>query len=282
MASIRQCLDSAILSLQTNNEDARLDAELLLAHVLQCDLSHLIAWPEKPLTETQQTDYQQLIGQRAQGIPVAYLKGTKEFWSRPFEVDTHTLIPRPETELLIEQLLQRFDRQAALTIADLGTGSGAIAITLACECPNWTVTATDISAAALKLARKNAATHAARNLHFAQGSWFDALGDACYDIIVSNPPYIASDDPHMQQGDVRFEPQQALSSGADGLDAIRHLSRHAQEWLRPDGWLFVEHGYDQLTQVADCFSRNQFVEITQFHDLAGHPRITAGKKPGAA
>lgn len=275
MPSIQQALQWAQTQL---HEDAALEASLLLCHVLQCDRAHLMAWPEKTLSAEQQQQYEQLVARRRQGEPVAYIKGEKEFWSRAFTVNPHCLIPRPETERLIEFVLQHFDRKQNLCVADLGTGSGAIAVTLACECPPWQITATDIDDDALALAQQNAKRHAANHIHFIKSDWFDALTQR-YDLIVSNPPYIASGDAHLQQGDVRFEPAAALASGDDGLDAIRQLCRQAGDFLNPDGWLIIEHGYDQKHAVYDLFFDNGFNNIQQLNDYAGNPRLSAGQRP---
>ncbi len=275
MPSIQQALQWAQTQL---HEDAAREAPLLLCHVLQCNRAHLIAWPEKTLTAEQQQQFDQLVARRRRGEPVAYIKEEKEFWSRPFTVNPHCLIPRPETELLIEFVLQHFDRRQNLHVADLGTGSGAIAVTLACECPAWQITATDIDDDALALAQYNAQRHAANNLRFIKSDWFDALTEH-YDLIVSNPPYIASHDKHLQQGDVRFEPDIALAAGADGLDAIRRLCGQAEAYLKPGGWLVIEHGYDQKQAVHDLFFDNGFNNIQQLNDYAGNPRLSAGQRP---
>jgi len=275
MPSIQQALQWAQTRL---HEDAALEASLLLCHVLHCNRAHLMAWPEKTLSAEQQQQFEQLVARRRQGEPVAYIKGEKEFWSRPFTVNPHCLIPRPETELLIEFVLQHFDRRQHLHAADLGTGSGAIAVTLACECPAWQITATDIDDDALALAQHNAQRHAANTIRFIKSDWFDALSER-YDLIVSNPPYIASHDKHLQRGDVRFEPAAALASGIDGLDAIRRLCDQAGNYLKPDGWLVIEHGYDQKQAVHDLFFKNGFNNIQQLDDYAGNPRLSAGQQP---
>lgn len=275
MPSIQQALQWAQTQL---HEDAAREAQLLLCHVLQCNRAHLMAWPEKTLTAEQQRQFEQLVARRQRGEPVAYIKGEKEFWSRPFTVNPHCLIPRPETELLIEFVLQHFDRKKSLRVADLGAGCGAIAVTLACECPTWRITATDIDDATLALAQHNAERHAAKNITFVQSNWFDALTTG-YDLIVSNPPYIANDDIHLQQGDVRFEPSTALASGDDGLDAIRQLCEQAGHYLKPGGWLVIEHGYDQKQSVLDLFFNNGFNNIQQLDDYADNPRLSAGQRP---
>ena len=255
-----------------------LDAQVLLTHVLQCNTAHLAAWPEKALSDVQHADYLQLVKQRRQGTPVAHLTGSREFWSLDFSVDNSTLIPRPETETLVEYLLDNFASRESLKLLDMGTGTGAIAISIAKEKPDWEIVASDISEQALKLARQNSSHHDTDNVSLIQSDWFENIGQKNFDIIISNPPYIASDDPHLTLGDVRFEPESALSSGATGMDDIEHICSHAKEYLLKNGWLIVEHGYNQKQQVADCFSRNGFTEITQQQDLSGHARMTTGKK----
>ena len=276
--NIQQALQQASKDLSGTSPSAMLDAQVLLTHVLQCNTAHLAAWPEKALSDAQQADYLQLVKQRRQGTPVAHLTGSREFWSLDFSVDNSTLIPRPETETLVEYLLDNFASRENLKLLDMGTGTGAIAISIAKEKPDWEIVASDISEQALKLARQNSSHHDTDNVSLIQSDWFENIGQKNFDIIISNPPYIASDDPHLTLGDVRFEPKSALSSGTTGMDDIEHICSHAKEYLLKNGWLIVEHGYNQKQQVADCFSRNGFTEITQQQDLSGHTRMTAGKK----
>jgi release factor glutamine methyltransferase len=277
VTTINQTLTDARNQLQPFSPSPAVDASVLLSHVLGCSQSHLIAWPDKELTRQQLLDFNKLLQQRINGEPVAYLTGKKEFWSLSLKVTHAVLIPRPETETLVEFVLENFSAATRLKIADLGTGSGAIACALAVERPQWSILATDVSAAALDVARLNASAHNLQNIHFAHGAWFNALTDDDYDLIISNPPYIAADDIHLAEGDVRFEPSAALTSGADGMDAITQLTRQSGDYLADDGWLVVEHGYDQQQLVHDSFSNAGFTEITQRADLAGLPRITAGK-----
>ncbi len=276
--NIQQTLQQASQSLAESSPSATLDAQVLLTFVLQCNSAHLLAWPEKNLSKEQQTHYQQLLQQRHEGIPVAHLTGLREFWSLNFSVNNSTLIPRPETETLVEYILTKFNREDNLTLLDMGTGSGAIAIAIASEKPDWNIFASDISKRALHLARQNSDFHQTDNITFINSNWFENIRQNDFDIIVSNPPYIADNDPHLQQGDVRFEPQSALTSGAGGMDDIEHLCLHATNHLKDDGWLIVEHGYDQKQPVADCFAKNGFTEIEQKQDLSGHTRMTAGKR----
>lgn len=286
--NIQQALQQAIQSLSQSsaggasagkpNPTATLDAQVLLNHVLECNTAHLIAWPEKDLSEQQEILYLQLIQQRQQGLPVAHLTGQREFWSLDFNVNNSTLIPRPETETLVEYILTKFSQNKQLTLLDMGTGTGAIAIAIASEKPEWEIVASDISEQALNLARSNSQKHRTKNITFLQSDWFKNISMGNFDIIISNPPYIASDDPHLQQGDVRFEPQSALSSGKTGMNAIEYLSAHAKNHLKNNGWLIVEHGYNQKQLVADCFTKNGFMQIEQVRDLSGHTRMTAGKR----
>jgi len=253
-----------------------LDAEVLLAHVLGKGRIHLLTWPEQLLTPEQEGNYFQLIEQRDQGIPVAHLTGHAEFWSLPLRVNQHTLIPRPETELLVEAALSLIPDDAHWNIVDLGTGSGAIALALASERPGCTIHAVERSDAALETARYNAAA-LKLDIQFHSGSWFEPLAGMQFELIVSNPPYIPQQDPHLGQGDVRFEPDSALSAGSDGLDDIRHIVDLARQYLRPAGWLLLEHGYDQGEAVAMIFHDHAYAEVNTIRDLASHPRIGLGR-----
>ncbi len=276
--NIKQALQQASQNLAESSPSAKIDAQVLLAHTLQCNTAHLLAWPEKKLNEEQIANYQQLIQQRQQGLPVAYLTGLREFWSLNFSVNNSTLIPRPETETLIEFILEKFSGRESIKLLDMGTGTGAIAITIATEKPGWNIFASELSADALKLARHNSNSHQTNNISFVQSNWFTNIKHSDFDIIVSNPPYIANDDPHLLAGDVRFEPQSALSAGATGMDDIEHLCRHAKKHLKNNAWLIIEHGYNQKQLVANCFAKNGFTQIEQKQDLSGHIRMTAGKK----
>ena len=262
------------------SDSARRDAEVLLCHVLNQSLTYLRTWPERELSGVQQTAFDDLIRKRQQGEPVAYLTGEREFWSMPFLVTSDTLIPRPETELLVEQALARLPANAPQTVVDLGTGSGAIALALAKERPNWQLTATDASFAALRIAEKNARRLKLDNVQFEYGSWYTPLRAQRFHAIVSNPPYVADRDPHLAQGDVRFEPNSALVSGDDGLDDIRQIVAGAPAHLLPNGWLMLEHGYDQGEPVAALLRERGFVAVETLRDLAGQPRVTLGQLPG--
>ena len=276
MQSIAQAIKAASTILAETSDSARLDAEVLLCHVLGCSATHLVAWPEKTLTEKQSHSFNQLIEQRHAGTPVAYLTGRKEFWSLDFKVTPATLIPRPDTEILVEFVLNQFSDRKKLKLADLGTGSGAIAIAIASEQPGWEITATDFSGKALSVARENAQAHQITNIEFIESNWFEQLDRQRFDLIISNPPYIAEQDEHLSLGDVRFEPASALISGKTGMDDIEHITKQSAQYLKPNGWLVFEHGYDQKQQVKSCFVHHHFLKITQLNDLSGQPRVTAG------
>jgi release factor glutamine methyltransferase len=276
--SIEQVLTRANMRLENTSASSFADAQILLCHTLGCSRSHLLAWPQARLSSEQLERFRDLIELRAAGHPVAYLTGVREFWSLPLKVDASTLIPRPETETLVEFILERFAVDTALDVIDLGTGSGAIACALASERPRWTIAASDISHAALDVARGNARTLGLHSISFIQSDWFDALaGESRFDLLVSNPPYVAVADPHLSTGDVLFEPVSALTAGADGLDDIRRITTQATHWLKPGGWLVLEHGYNQQPAVAALLRDAGFDAIELRRDLAGIPRMTAGR-----
>jgi release factor glutamine methyltransferase len=258
--------------------DARLDAELLLAHALGVSRAKLYAWPEHEPDASQREAFERLVTARERGEPIAYLIGRREFWSLDLAVSPAVLIPRPETELLVELALARLQRDADLRVADLGTGSGAIALAIARERPRARVVATDASDAALDVARGNAARLGLRNVAFVHGDWCNALADEAFDVIVSNPPYIAAGDPHLETGDLRREPRAALVSGVDGLDAIRRIVPDAAMHLTADGWLLLEHGWDQAVRVRALLEANGYVDVASERDAAGHERVTLGRK----
>lgn len=275
--TIHTALQEATSLLAPIHDSARLDAEILLAYVLEKERTWLYTWPEHPLDGESLQRYTHLIERRAQGEPVAYLTGQREFWSMRLTLDRSTLIPRPETELLVEQALQHIPADAAWELLDLGTGSGAIALALAGERPRCRITATDYSAAALQVARNNAQQLGLTNLRFVEGDWFSPLHERQFHLIVSNPPYIPDSDPHLRRGDVRHEPVSALASGEDGLDDIRQLLSDARRHLLQDGWLLLEHGYDQAPRIKELFRQQGFDSVHSCQDLQGHPRITLGK-----
>ena len=276
MARIDTTLANATAELVDSNT-ARLDAELLLTHVLKKPRSYFFTWPEKELSNKQQHDFQTLICQRKKGTPVAYLTGEREFWSLRLKVNKSTLIPRPDTERLVELALsQTLPNQAQ--VADLGTGTGAIALALAKEQPRWQINAIDKSSEALSVAKENAALNQISNVRFLEGDWCTPLTGMALDMIVSNPPYIRCDDHHLKQGDVRFEPITALASGTDGLDDIRTIARQSQTLLKDNGWLLIEHGFDQGKTVRDILSNNNFTNVHTEMDLSQQDRVTLAQK----
>jgi release factor glutamine methyltransferase len=255
----------------------RLDLELLLAAVLHQPRSFIYAYGEFELTLEQEKKFQKLYEKRLAGEPIAYILGKKEFWSLELTVSEKVLIPRPETELLVETILQL--PLAMANIVDLGTGSGAIAIAIAKERPHWKITAIDISSDALQIAKINAAGLQIQNIEFCKSDWCETLPDKKFDIIVSNPPYIANNDLHLQRGDIRFEPKIALEAG-DGLDAIRKIITQAKNKSKPGGLLALEHGYNQSNAVQELLQQNNYREITPIKDLANIYRIVVAKTGG--
>ncbi|MFT4179490.1 MAG: peptide chain release factor N(5)-glutamine methyltransferase [Thermomonas sp.] len=252
------------------------DADLLLAHVLQRPRSWLFAHAGDTLEADAAARFDALLERRAAGEPVAYLTGSRGFWTLELDVNAATLIPRPETELLVELALARLPMDEPARVADLGTGSGAIALAIARERPKAAVIATDASKAALAVAVGNARRNGIDNVWFRRGDWCEALGNERFDLIVSNPPYIAEGDPHLGEGDLRFEPASALASGADGLDAIRRIVRAAPRHLAASGWLLLEHGWEQGDAVRVLLVDAGFVEVETARDLEQRDRVTLG------
>jgi release factor glutamine methyltransferase len=252
----------------------RLDAEVLTMHVCGLTRSELITRADTELCGTASARLEQLLARRVQGEPIAYLTGHREFWSLDLVVTPAVLIPRPETELLVERALALVPADAAWIIADFGTGSGAIAAAIAKERPRCHVIAIDASPEALTVARENADRLGLTNVELREGEWCAPLADTRCELIVSNPPYIAEGDPHLDQGDLRFEPRAALLAGSDGLDAIRIIARDAMRHLRPGGWLLLEHGFDQGATVSSLLEALGYRDITNFGDLANQPRVT--------
>ncbi|MGA8278017.1 MAG: peptide chain release factor N(5)-glutamine methyltransferase [Rhodanobacteraceae bacterium] len=255
-------------------ESVRLESELLLAHALDRSRAWLYAHLDDRPAHASSHRFGALIEARAQGRPVAYLLGQREFWSLPLRVTPDVLIPRPETERLVELALAHIDAEAGTDVADLGTGSGAIALAIAHSRPQLRVFATDVSAAALAVARDNADRLGLANIAFAEGEWCAPLGSRCFDLIVSNPPYIRLNDRHLDQGDLRFEPRAALVSGDDGLDAIRSIIAAVPRHLNPHRWLLLEHGAEQGAAVRTLLAAAGFANIETACDLAGHERVT--------
>lgn len=274
---LRQAESALAAALGLNPREARLEVQILLCSALGQPRSHLVSHDRDPLLPEQATTFAALIERRLKGEPVAYILGEREFYSLSFKTTSAVLIPRPETELLVELALERIPSDQPCRVLDLGTGSGAVAIVLALHRPLAEVLAVDQSAAALEIAQKNAQTLGARNLRFAQGNWYGTLAGEKFDIIVSNPPYIAAADPHLAQGDVRFEPVSALAAGADGLDDIRLIVKDAPAHLNPSGWLLFEHGYDQAEACRKLLTLAGFTQVLTSDDLAGIPRVTYGQ-----
>lgn len=270
-------LHSARQSLTGVSDSAWLEAEILLCHCLEKPRSYLRAWPERSLTRHQHACFADAVQQRQSGKPIAYITGHREFWSREFFIDDQVLIPRPETELLVELALNALPEQSGVKILDLGTGSGAIAVTLAAERPDADVTAVDISLGALDTARKNAEKFNLNNIRFNVSDWFDNIESEDFALIISNPPYLAVDDPHLHQGDLRFEPPTALISAGEGLTDLSTIIAHARKHLRNNGWLLVEHGYNQQQAVQGQFRRYGYHDIQTYEDLSAIPRVTVGR-----
>ncbi|MBV4529973.1 peptide chain release factor N(5)-glutamine methyltransferase [Pseudomonas sp. SWRI107] len=256
----------------------RLDAELLLAAALGKSRSYLHTWPERIVSSEAAETYSVFLARRRAGEPVAYILGQQGFWKLDLEVAPHTLIPRPDTELLVETALQLLPAKPA-RVLDLGTGTGAIALALANECPAWQVTAVDRIDEAVALAERNRQRLGLDNVQVLGSHWFAALADECFDLILSNPPYIRAADPHLVEGDVRFEPSSALVAGEDGLDDLRVIVAQAPQHLLPGGWLLLEHGYDQAAAVRELLVASGFNDVASRIDLGGHERISLGRRP---
>jgi len=277
--SIGELLKQAAQALESHSPSARLDAELLLAFVLDRPRSYLFAHAEESPSIEALDIFTGLVARRKAGEPVAYITGRREFWSMELVVNRHTLIPRPETELLVEQALASLSARDP-QVLDMGTGSGALALALAMERSDARVTATDLYAEALGVARYNASRLDIRNVEFLQGSWFEPVAGRRFHLIVSNPPYVAEGDPHLQEDGLPFEPTPALVSGQDGLEAIRLIAGQAPAHLLPGGSLWLEHGNTQASEVAGILRGAGFQGVQTRADLAGHSRISGGTKPG--
>lgn len=256
----------------------RLDAELLLAAAIGKPRSYLHTWPERIVSSEAAQTFADYLARRRDGEPVAYILGQQGFWKLDLEVAPHTLIPRPDTELLVEAALELVPASPA-RVLDLGTGTGAIALALASECPAWQVTAVDRIDEAVALAERNRQRLRLENVQVRASHWFDGLDGLHFDLILSNPPYIAAEDPHLVAGDVRFEPSSALVAGSDGLDDLRTIIAQAPGYLLPCGWLLLEHGYDQAEAVRSLLAEHGFVEVASRRDLGGHERISLGRLP---
>lgn len=268
-------------SSRIDSDSPRLDAELLLCRALDKPRSYLFSWPEHQPSNAQVAEFKSLLARRVHGEPIAHILEEQEFWSHLFKVTADTLIPRGDTEVLVEQALAQLPKDAECQIADLGTGTGCIAISIALERPHWQVTAVDKSPAALAVAQGNADRLEASNVRCVESSWCDALGEQQFDLIVSNPPYIREQDEHLAQGDVRFEPRSALTAGSDGLEDIRIIAKQAKSHLKANGLLLLEFGYDQARVVADILKAEGFVQLQEHLDIAGIVRALSARKSGA-
>lgn len=275
--TVSGCLADAARRIAGSSDSARLDSELMLCHVLDCSRAWLFAHAQDPLEPQQLGLFQELLARRVRGEPVAHILGRRGFWTLDLAVDSSTLIPRPDTELLVEAALERIGLDARLRVVDLGTGSGAIALAIGSERPRAHIVAVEHSPEALALARRNLQATGLGNVELRQGSWYGPLAGERFSLVVSNPPYIAAGDPHLGQGDVRFEPHSALVSGDDGLDDIRIIVAGAAAHLEPGGWLMLEHGHDQGEAVRGLMATAGLVEVGSRQDLAGHERIGFGR-----
>lgn len=256
-------------------ETGALEADLLLRHALGVDRAWLYANGDRQIDTSLEQEYRDLVARRREGEPIAHITGVREFWSLPLRVTPDVLIPRPDTELLVEVGLSFIPERAPCRVADLGTGSGAVALAIASERPDCEVHATDISPAALEVARSNGASLLPERVAFHLGSWFEPL-EGCFNVVVSNPPYINAEDSHLEQGDVRYEPADALTPGSDGLAAIREIAERAREYLLPGGWLAFEHGHDQGASARGILENLGYVKITTHQDLEKRDRVTSG------
>lgn len=276
--SVKQVIEAAGFRLAAVTDAPYVDAQVLAGYVLRRDRAWLVAHSDEVFPSDRLNEFRLLIDDRAQGRPVAHLTGHREFWSLRLKVTPDTLIPRPETEHLVEQVLS-LNLPEVADVLDFGTGGGAIAIALAHERPVWRIHAMDMSAAALQVAAENAFLTDTSHICFVNADSLAVYGVRCFDVIVSNPPYIAEGDPHLRRGDIRFESDDALLAGEDGLDCIRYLVAHAPQSLRPGGWLLMEHGHDQAAAVRSLLRQAGYTDIGMIADLAGNDRVIQARYP---
>jgi release factor glutamine methyltransferase len=276
-ATIENIIHTACAQLKASSDTAKLDVELLLAHAINKDRTYLYTWNDKVVGESEVAVFNDLLVRRLTGEPIAYILGRQEFWNLDLHTDEHTLIPRADTETLIEWALELAgDLPTEARIIDLGTGTGASALALAKENKRWQVEAVDVMPKAVALAQKNAVTNNLQRVKFYQSSWFDNV-NGCFDLIVSNPPYIDPEDEHLSQGDVRFEPKSALVADNKGLADLAIIADQSRQYLVNSGWLLMEHGYDQLDSVQTLLTDMGYQNVTTRFDLGGNPRITGGQ-----
>jgi release factor glutamine methyltransferase len=273
MNSVKDILADAERRLQTI-ATARLDAEILLASSMHIGRAGLYTHPEREVSEDIVNNFQQLLEKRIDDYPIAYLTGSKEFWSLQLKVNQHTLIPRPETECLVETALERIPVERHCDILDLGTGSGAIALAIAKERPNANICALDLSHDAITIAKENAKAHQLKNIQFTQSDWFSNLGERQFDYIVSNPPYVEPDDHGFIEGEIRYEPRLALDGGQQGIQPISQIISTAPSFLRNDAWIFIEHGYQQAKVISQLLINNHYDDISCRQDYAGLDRLS--------
>lgn len=260
-------------------ESPSVDAKVMLANILGKSQTYLFTWPDKTLDADQKARFEADVAKRKRGEPVAYIIGKRDFWTLSLFTSPDTLIPRPDTEVLVEQVLNWANQQSSesLSICDLGTGTGAIALALASELPEASVTGVDFQAGAVKLATRNAQANSIANAHFVQSDWFSALAGQTFDIIVSNPPYIEESSPYLNEGDVRFEPKTALTSGSDGLDDIKQIINSAPQYLNKGALLAFEHGFDQGAAVNALLADAGFIDVKTIKDYGDNDRVTLGQ-----
>tara|TARA_R100001244_G_scaffold4518_6_gene5608 strand:- start:24476 stop:25315 length:840 start_codon:yes stop_codon:yes gene_type:complete len=276
--TLEQAIAAGADLLASSSESAKLDAQVLLLHILQKPRSYLFTWPEHALSDEQQSQFNVFIQRRLKGEPVAHITGLREFWSLSLEVNATTLIPRPDTETLVEQALE-IALPATAKVLDLGTGTGAIALALGSEMPNWQITAVDRVSDAVALATRNQQRLAINNVHVKQSNWFSELHGEKFNLIVTNPPYIESSDIHLNQGDVRFEPLSALVADDCGMSDIKQIITQSRDYLSSNGYLLIEHGFEQGEAVRHFFEKMAFVNIKTVKDLGNNDRVTLALWP---
>ena len=280
MPHISDALTAAVERLARDHETARLDAEVLLSHVLGRPRSYLYAWPERALSDAEAASFERLVARREAGEPISHITGHREFWSLSLEVSEQTLIPRPETERLVEVALALIPENARWWVLDLGTGTGAVALSIGKERPRCRLVATDRSRPALQVAARNLRRHGSSTIALIQADWCRGLSPGTFRMVVSNPPYVPKDDPHLITGDARHEPRPALDGGTDGLVAVRSIVKQAWQVLAPGGWLLLEHGYNQGKAVRTLLDENGYEAVMTIQDLAGSDRVTRARFPG--